>query len=123
MTASKAAINSQSGNRLDVLELRRIPTRQITTTPVDILNTDINTELVSNIGVSQVVVVSDELDTASGVGDKVSLIQFGEGVPSISVSGSQVINGATTNIPISARYQGVVITKIDDGAWTVSGAV
>lgn len=130
MPTSKAGINSQSLNRLDVLEAalpslatKLIPQTEITAAHV-IVEANLNTELISNVAGAHNITIGDALAAVASAGDKVSVIWYGAGTTSIVVTGSQTINGATAAIPMATQYQGVVITKAPAAnAWVVSGAI
>lgn len=127
-----ASRNTQSVNRLDALEptvqglsddMGKVKGRIDTSATVTLLASDLNGEVVTNSATSQSVVISDTLNAATEIHDKISVIQYGEGVTSITVTGAQITNGGTAALPLSAQYQGVVLTKIADNSWIVTGAI
>lgn len=127
-----ASRNTQSVNRLDALEptvqglsddMGKVKGRIDTSATVTLLASDLNGEVVTNSATSQSVVISDTLNAATEIHDKISVIQYGEGVTSITVTGAQITNGGTAALPLSAQYQGVVLTKIADNSWIATGAI
>jgi hypothetical protein len=84
---------------------------------------DLNKKIRSNSASAHNITISDTLNTAAAV-DDVILVQWqGVGTPSFVVSGSQTINDGTTAIPMTQRYQMVVITKVANNTWLISGAI
>ena len=102
---------------------KRVPTVAATTASYTILDTSLNAEIISSASVAQTLTISNTLNTAATIGDKISIIWYGVGVPSIAVSGSQTINSGTSAILLAKRYNGVVITKFANNTWIVSGAI
>lgn len=119
--ATSGAYADLSGNPdLSIYE-QKIPARRTITAAADVLSTD--RSIISDVASAHNITITDTLNGGVSDGFTALIKWYGAGTPSIAVTGSQTVNGGTTAIPMTARYQAVVIEKITANTWIVTGAI
>jgi hypothetical protein len=94
---------------------------RITTAATETLTAnDLNAQVITNSATAQSVVVSDALNAVAQLFDRITVIQYGAGVTSITVTGVQLTNTTSAAKPLAARYSAVTLTKVANNNWIVS---